>query len=218
MDVDYDAWEPLKDFQLYSFILQPEKWKTVVKTIEFSALDTLGLWNTNFSAEELKILVDYILEGVSGAPLKRPDLKETPLSRHYTLTELNFERRAYSFILDQRALYVPHSEAAHRALPKVFKRRGKMLESFSVCTSSVNAVLTPMSERNLISNRTHLVKHEEYYLDRLNEFFGKYGPYPLALMQMIECGITVDDLIVPPLAHLKAVESQNDTFPHYNDS
>ncbi|KAI8604351.1 hypothetical protein EDD21DRAFT_222880 [Dissophora ornata] len=63
-----------------------------------------------------------------------------------------------------------------------------------------------MSEDRKGQYEIHLVMHEGYDIDRPTEFFQKYGPYTLMIMQMIKYGVVATGIVVPPLAHCKLVE------------
>ena len=56
------------------------------------------------------------------------------------------------------------------------------------------------------SHHIHLAKHEGYDLERPTEFFQKYGPHILTLLQMLKYGVMAAEIIVPPLAHWKMTE------------
>ncbi|KAG0291371.1 hypothetical protein BGZ96_005266 [Linnemannia gamsii] len=57
-----------------------------------------------------------------------------------------------------------------------------------------------------LSHDIHLARHEGYDLDRPNEFFRKYGPYVLALLQMLKYGVATAGMVVPPLSTLKVAD------------
>lgn len=57
-----------------------------------------------------------------------------------------------------------------------------------------------------LSHDIHLARHEGYDLDRPNEFFRKYGPYVLALLQMLKYGVATAGMVVPPLNSLKVAD------------
>jgi len=48
----------------------------------------------------------------------------------------------------------------------------------------------------------HLAKHEGYELARPTEFFQRYGPYVLTILQMLKYGLTVAGVAVPALTQL----------------
>ncbi|KAI8598370.1 hypothetical protein EDD21DRAFT_406882 [Dissophora ornata] len=94
-------------------------------------------------------------------------------------------------------------------LPKEMRFRDRLGKPFSdqfrlyfLCECGAHT----MSERSKIQHEIHMAKHEGYDIDRPTEFFQKYGPYVLTMMQMIKYGVTVAGIIVPPLAHFKLVE------------
>ncbi|KAI8349156.1 hypothetical protein B0O80DRAFT_429247 [Mortierella sp. GBAus27b] len=63
-----------------------------------------------------------------------------------------------------------------------------------------------MDENSKTAHEIHLAKHEGYDLEKPNEFFERYGPYILTLMNMIKYGITAAGCVVSPLSSLKIVE------------
>ncbi|KAI8604365.1 hypothetical protein EDD21DRAFT_223004 [Dissophora ornata] len=94
-------------------------------------------------------------------------------------------------------------------LPKAMRFRDRLGKPFSdqfrlyfLCECGAHT----MSEDSKIQHEIHLAKHEGYDIDRPTEFFQKYGPYVLTMMQMIKYGVTVAGIIVPPLAHFKLFE------------
>ncbi|KAG0249569.1 hypothetical protein DFQ27_009941 [Actinomortierella ambigua] len=52
----------------------------------------------------------------------------------------------------------------------------------------------------------HLAHHGGYELTRASEFFDQYGPYLLGMLQMIKFGCVVAGMVIPPLAHLPAMD------------
>ncbi|GJJ76246.1 hypothetical protein EMPS_08605 [Entomortierella parvispora] len=63
-----------------------------------------------------------------------------------------------------------------------------------------------VSPRVTQSHHIHLAKHEGYDLERPTEFFQKYGPHILTLLQMLKYGVMAAEIVVPPLAHWKVTE------------
>ncbi|KAG0271751.1 hypothetical protein BGZ95_000398 [Linnemannia exigua] len=53
-----------------------------------------------------------------------------------------------------------------------------------------------------IQHKIHLAKHEGYDLHRPTEFFAQYGSHVLTVMRMLQVGITVAGIVLPPLALL----------------
>src|SRR5690606_6982062 len=52
----------------------------------------------------------------------------------------------------------------------------------------------------------HLAKHTGYDLLRPTEFFEKYGPYLLTMMEMVKFGIAAAGVVVPILAQLGVLD------------
>lgn len=53
-----------------------------------------------------------------------------------------------------------------------------------------------------LKHEVHVARHEGYDLDHPTEFFEKYGPYVLTLLQMLKYGVTIAGVVVAPLAQL----------------
>ncbi|KAI8604358.1 hypothetical protein EDD21DRAFT_222961 [Dissophora ornata] len=95
-------------------------------------------------------------------------------------------------------------------LPKAMRFRDRLENPFSdqfrlyfLCECGEHT----MSKDSRGHHEIHLAKHKGYDINRPTEFFQKYGPYVLAMMQMIQYGVVVAGIVVPPLAHFKLVES-----------
>ncbi|KAG0210847.1 hypothetical protein BGX31_001805 [Mortierella sp. GBA43] len=71
-----------------------------------------------------------------------------------------------------------------------------------------------MDESSKTMHEIHLAKHEGYDLEKPNEFFERYGPYILTLMNMIKYGITAAGCVVSPLPNLKIVEGIDTVQEH----
>ncbi|KAG0352228.1 hypothetical protein BGZ54_002896, partial [Gamsiella multidivaricata] len=61
-----------------------------------------------------------------------------------------------------------------------------------------------MKNNSRVSHDIHFAKHEGYDLARPTEFFEKYGPYVVAMLQLIKLGFIVLSIAAPALAHLDA--------------
>ncbi|KAG0281287.1 hypothetical protein BGZ95_005186, partial [Linnemannia exigua] len=57
-----------------------------------------------------------------------------------------------------------------------------------------------------LKHEIHLARHEGYDIDRPTEFFEKYGAYILTLLQILKYGVTIADVVVPPLSQLKVAD------------
>ncbi|KAF9129763.1 hypothetical protein BGW39_003835 [Mortierella sp. 14UC] len=60
--------------------------------------------------------------------------------------------------------------------------------------------------QSALSHNIHLAHHGGYDLGQPKEFFRKYGPYMLALLQMLKYGVTVAGIAVPPLSTLEIAD------------
>ncbi|KAG0326786.1 hypothetical protein BGZ99_008989 [Dissophora globulifera] len=97
-------------------------------------------------------------------------------------------------------------------LPMITRRRDRLNKIFSkqfrlyfLCECGAHT----MREGTKIPHKIHLAKHEGYDLDRPTEFFEKYGPYVLTMMQMVKYGFTAAGIFVPALAHTGLVEGMD---------
>ncbi|KAF9274072.1 hypothetical protein BGZ88_003297 [Linnemannia elongata] len=57
-----------------------------------------------------------------------------------------------------------------------------------------------------VPHHLHLAKHEGYLVREPSEFFKKYGPFLLLMLELIKFGTSVAGHVVPTLASLKVVE------------
>ncbi|KAG0056131.1 hypothetical protein BGZ83_006226 [Gryganskiella cystojenkinii] len=57
-----------------------------------------------------------------------------------------------------------------------------------------------------LPNHTHLAKHEGYLVREPTNFFKKYGPFLLLMLELIKTGINVAGCVVPALASMKVTE------------
>jgi len=55
-------------------------------------------------------------------------------------------------------------------------------------------------------NHIHIARHEGYAINRPKEFFRKYGPTILRLLQMLKYGLAIGGMIVPMLSAVHAVD------------
>ncbi|KAF9304559.1 hypothetical protein BG003_001657, partial [Podila horticola] len=57
-----------------------------------------------------------------------------------------------------------------------------------------------------VPHHLHLAKHEGYLIREPTEFFKKYGPFLLLMLELVKFGTSIAGHVVPTLASLKAVE------------
>ncbi|KAF9180314.1 hypothetical protein BGZ51_006296 [Haplosporangium sp. Z 767] len=69
-----------------------------------------------------------------------------------------------------------------------------------------SATTSATSTASTISHHVHIAKHEGYDLQRPTEFFEKYGPYVLTMMQMVKYGVVTAGIAVPAIGQLKLAE------------
>ncbi|KAG0334005.1 hypothetical protein BG000_008716 [Podila horticola] len=62
------------------------------------------------------------------------------------------------------------------------------------------------ANNNKVPHHLHLAKHEGYLIREPTEFFKKYGPFLLLMLELIKFGTSIAGHAVPTLASLKAVE------------
>ncbi|KAF9901745.1 hypothetical protein EC991_005754 [Linnemannia zychae] len=62
------------------------------------------------------------------------------------------------------------------------------------------------SNSSKIKHHLHLAKHEGYLIRDPTEFFKKYGPFLLLMLELIKFGTSIAGHVVPVLASLKVVE------------
>ncbi|KAG0293553.1 hypothetical protein BGZ96_002660 [Linnemannia gamsii] len=62
------------------------------------------------------------------------------------------------------------------------------------------------SNNSKVSYHLHLANHEGYLIREPTEFFKKYGPFLLLMLELIQFGTSIAGHVVPPLASLKVVE------------
>ncbi|KAF8923343.1 hypothetical protein BGZ58_003065, partial [Dissophora ornata] len=70
-----------------------------------------------------------------------------------------------------------------------------------------------------IPHHIHLARHEGYDLESPTEFFRRYGPYVLRLLQMLKYGVTVAGFVVPALVPLQVadrVDRIKNSFDNYS--
>ncbi|KAI7819584.1 hypothetical protein BC939DRAFT_459673 [Gamsiella multidivaricata] len=72
-------WRPLSRIRLNGIRLQHQDWTTVIKALDFTALEILDLTFTNFDEEELQVLVDCVPEESNRAMPLTTSLQMTPI-------------------------------------------------------------------------------------------------------------------------------------------
>ncbi|KAK3829322.1 MAG: hypothetical protein J3Q66DRAFT_410832 [Benniella sp.] len=77
-----DSWPSLKHVSLQRLLFQPEDWKVIIEAMDISMLEHMDFKGSNFSQEQLKVLIDRIPgDGVSSVPLKVLDVADTDLPK-----------------------------------------------------------------------------------------------------------------------------------------
>ncbi|KAK5809404.1 hypothetical protein F5H01DRAFT_381781 [Linnemannia elongata] len=62
------------------------------------------------------------------------------------------------------------------------------------------------NNKDKVPHHLHLAKHEGYLIRKPTEFFKKYGPFLLLMLELIKFGTSIAGHVVPTLASLKVVE------------
>ncbi|KAI1316804.1 hypothetical protein EDD11_009470 [Mortierella claussenii] len=79
------TWTPLMNFNIQGIFLDPEQWETLIKALDFSFLEELGVGGTNFDMEQLQLLTDELPEPKKRLlPLRRLKLGGTKFVRRET--------------------------------------------------------------------------------------------------------------------------------------
>ncbi|CAO3568632.1 unnamed protein product, partial [Mortierella alpina] len=68
-----------------------------------------------------------------------------------------------------------------------------------------------ISTGSTIHNHLHLAKHKGYIIREPTEFFKKYGPFLMLMLEMLKVGATVAGIVVPALSSLKVVDIVDST-------
>ncbi|KAF8929558.1 hypothetical protein BGZ58_008863 [Dissophora ornata] len=94
-------------------------------------------------------------------------------------------------------------------LPKPMRRRDALVNLvsqhfrlFFLCECGTHT----MSEGSRIPHEIHMAKHEGYEINKPTEFFQKFGPRVLKVLQWLRYGIAIAGVVVPPLAQFKLVK------------
>ncbi|KAF9941725.1 hypothetical protein BGZ65_001853 [Modicella reniformis] len=97
------SWTKLRRFRLRFAKLQPEEWRQLIQAIDFSVLEDLGFYESNFSREQLKLLIDCIPNNIHEVPLKTLDLLYTRL-RYDDLLFAELQRKALLVTIEKYVL------------------------------------------------------------------------------------------------------------------
>jgi hypothetical protein len=164
---------------------------------------------------ELQRMLDYKQEQLIQL---QQSTKEEIVKKQEELLELQRQTlNRLAIIMNQvRALLTQTYELHEYPIPRLFiilpkstGLLGKLTNLFSehfrlyfLCECGTHTML----HDNKTTPEVHLAKHEGYDVKKPKEFFEKYGPYVIAMMCMINYGITAGGIVVPPLANLKILE------------
>ncbi|KAG0221200.1 hypothetical protein B0O80DRAFT_209765 [Mortierella sp. GBAus27b] len=97
-------------------------------------------------------------------------------------------------------IVLPKSEEALREMTTSLTAEDFRLYFLCECGSHT------MLEGSKTQHEVHLAKHDGYELDRPAEFFERYGPYLVTMLQMIQFGVATAGMIVQPISHRKVIE------------
>ncbi|KAF9154368.1 hypothetical protein BG015_001141 [Linnemannia schmuckeri] len=106
------------------------------------------------------------------------------------------------------------TETAGRGVKNLFAKQFK-LYFLCECGDHTKSHDGPATNPSL-KHEIHIALHEGYDIDRPTEFFDKYGPYILTLLQMLKYGVTIAGVVVPPLGKLSVVDSLKDVADGIN--
>ncbi|KAG0308783.1 hypothetical protein BGZ98_006830 [Dissophora globulifera] len=86
------TWQLLRCLKLKRFNFEPKDWCTILKSIDYSELETLSFKGSNFSIEQLKVFVDCIRNTeVSRIPLLHINLGSTHLWHCHDVLEIQIQ-------------------------------------------------------------------------------------------------------------------------------
>ncbi|KAI8603156.1 hypothetical protein EDD21DRAFT_442262 [Dissophora ornata] len=88
-----NTWTPLTGFFLWRIQLWPEDWKTLIEAIDFTTLEELDFQSTNFSIEQLQVLVNRV------SNYTEPEIPLKKLNLRYTALEDSANRETISKLL-----------------------------------------------------------------------------------------------------------------------
>ncbi|KAF8937267.1 hypothetical protein BGZ58_002997 [Dissophora ornata] len=162
--------------------------------------------NMNKHFGDLKVEMDrnkVLQEQILGMQEKMQTMQQEALDRLALI-----QSRVQAIVIQTYELHEYPIPRLFIVLPKALRNRDRVSKPFSnqfrlffLCECG-NHTTSGGGEQHEI----HLAKHEGYDVDKPNDFFKKYGPYVLTMMQMIKYGIIAAGMIVPPLAHFKLVK------------
>ncbi|KAI8597644.1 hypothetical protein EDD21DRAFT_357081 [Dissophora ornata] len=115
---------------------------------------------------------------------------EAILTQNYELLEYTIPR-----------LFIVLPETSTSWDPKTMLRTKFRLHFICECGEHTKA------SGSKIPHHLHLASHEGYVVNKPTEFFEKYGPFLMLMLQMIKLGTGIAGHVVPALANLKAVNA-----------
>ncbi|KAF8939683.1 hypothetical protein BGZ58_008978 [Dissophora ornata] len=101
-----------------------------------------------------------------------------------------------------------------RKRDKLGKPFAKLFRLFFLCECGIHTKM----EGSKMSHEIHLAKHDGYDIQRPDEFFEKYGPYVLTMLQMVKYGFIAAGIAVPVLGHLKFLDGIDSIQEHLDFS
>ncbi|KAF9350907.1 hypothetical protein BGX26_010953 [Mortierella sp. AD094] len=178
--------------------------------------------NLQIEMEKNKTLYEQIQQMQQQAILMQRQMEEKQQEmiqmQKQTLDRLaNIQNRVQALLTQTYELHEYPIPRLFIILPKPSRRRdilGRLFSDqfrlFFLCECGSHT----MAEGSTDTHKIHLAKHEGYDIAKPNEFFEKYGPYILTVMQMFKYGITTAGVVVPSLEKFKIVEGM-ETIQEY---
>lgn len=121
---------------------------------------------------------------------------EAILTQNYELLEYTFPR-----------LFIVLPETTTSRDPATMFRTKFRLHFICECGEHTRQARGTMAPASNIRHELHLARHEGYVVNRPTDFFRKYGPFLMVMLEMIKNGISIVGIIVPVVAAIDSVTS-----------
>ncbi|KAI8606157.1 hypothetical protein EDD21DRAFT_349318 [Dissophora ornata] len=148
-----------------------------------------GIYDQGHTTQDI---VKQVLKGVQEANdrlILIQSKTEAILTRNYELLEYTIPR-----------LFIVLPEESTPWDPKTMLRTKFRLHFICECGEHSEA------SGSKIPHHLHLANHEGYVVNKPTEFFKKYGPFLMLMLEMIKVGTSIAGHVVPALASLKVVD------------
>ncbi|KAF9897044.1 hypothetical protein BX616_006293 [Lobosporangium transversale] len=181
------------------------------------------LTGQELQAEELMRSVRYYYERLQIEVQKSSELQERIYTKQKEAKELMLKGQKETQQWQQRIMdqQISMKKSFEEKSEKMIRMQEKALERLALIQNRIQAVLSqtyelheypiphlfivlpkPARRRDALMNPLS----NQFRLFFLSEFFQKYGPYVLTMMEMIKFGFAVAGMVVPPLAHTGLVD------------